>query len=72
MKGMVNLGTQPTFGGRQFQIEVHIFDFDRDIYGDEVTIAFVNRIRAEKRFNSIEALQRQLHEDKVQVLQILQ
>ena len=72
MKGMVNLGTQPTFGGRQFQIEVHIFDFDLDIYGDEVTIAFVNRIRAEKRFNSIEALQRQLHEDKVQVLQILQ
>lgn len=72
LKGMVNLGTQPTFGGRQFQIEVHIFDFDLDIYGDEVTIAFVNRVRAEKRFNSIEALQRQLHEDKVQVLQILQ
>lgn len=72
MKGMVNLGTQPTFGGRQFQIEVHIFEFDRDIYGDEVTIAFIDRIRSEKRFESIDTLQLQLHEDKERVLQILQ
>ena len=69
---MVNLGTQPTFGGRQFQIEVHIFEFDRDIYGDEVTIAFIDRIRSEKRFESIDTLQLQLHEDKERVLQILQ
>ncbi len=71
LDGMVNLGTQPTFGGRKFQIETHIFDFNRDIYGDELTIAFVERIRAEKRFESVSELQRQLQADKERVLQIL-
>ena len=71
LDGMVNLGTQPTFGGRKFQIETHIFDFNRDIYGDELTIAFVERIRAEKRFESVSELQRQLQADKECVLQIL-
>ena len=49
LDGMVNLGTQPTFGGRKFQIETHIFDFNHDIYGDELTVSFVKRIRSEKR-----------------------
>ena len=71
LNGMVNLGTQPTFGGRKFQIETHIFDFDRDIYGDQLTIAFVDRIRAERRFESVDALQTQLREDQHRVLQIL-
>ena len=69
--GMVNLGTQPTFGGRKFQIETHIFDFNHEIYGDELTIAFVKRIRAEKRFESVSELQGQLQADKERVLQIL-
>lgn len=71
LDGMVNLGTQPTFGGRKFQIETHIFDFDQDIYGDELTICFVKRIRSEKRFNSIAALKTQLEEDRQKVLEIL-
>ena len=71
LNGMVNLGTQPTFGGRKFQIETHIFNFDCDIYGDELTIAFVKRIRAEKRFDSVSELRVQLQEDKEHVLQIL-
>ena len=71
LDGMVNLGTQPTFGGRKFQIETHIFNFDRDIYGDELTIAFVKRIRAEKRFDSVGELRGQLLADKERVLQIL-
>ena len=71
LDGMVNLGTQPTFGGRKFQIETHIFDFNHDIYGDELTIAFVKRIRAEKRFESVSELQGQLQADKECVLQIL-
>ena len=71
LDGMVNLGTQPTFGGRKFQIETYIFDFDQDIYGDELTIAFVERIRAEKRFESVEALRMQLREDQDRVKQIL-
>ena len=71
LDGMVNLGTQPTFGGSKFQIETYIFDFDQDIYGDELTIAFVERIRAEKRFESVEALRMQLREDQDRVKQIL-
>ena len=71
LDGMVNLGTQPTFGGRKFQIETHIFDFDQDIYGDELTIAFVQRIRSEKRFESVEELQLQLRIDRKKVIEIL-
>lgn len=71
LDGMVNLGTQPTFGGRKFQIETYIFDFDQDIYGDELTIAFVERIRSERRFESVDALQVQLRKDQARVLQIL-
>ena len=71
LDGMVNLGTQPTFGGRKFQIETYIFDFDQDIYGDELTIAFVERIRAERRFESVDALRTQLREDQDRVMQIL-
>ena len=52
-------------------IETHIFNFNRDIYGDELTIAFVERIRAEKRFDSVSELRGQLLADKERVLQIL-
>lgn len=62
--GMANLGNQPTFGGRQFQIEVHIFDFHQNIYGDEMGITFIEKIRAEKRFSSQEELIQQLHMDQ--------
>lgn len=71
LEAMVNLGTQPTFGGRHFQIEAHIFDFDQDIYGDELIIQFVKRIRAEKRFADVQSLKQQLSVDKAEVLQTL-
>ena len=64
---MVNLGTRPTFGGRRFQIEVHIFDFSEDIYGDEVSIRFFKRIRAERRFDSPQKLKNQLEMDKKKI-----
>ena len=64
---MVNLGTRPTFGGRRFQIEVHLFDFAEDIYGDEVSIRFFERIRAERRFDSPQKLKKQLETDKKRV-----
>ena len=54
-----------------FQIETFIFDFDQDIYGDELTIAFVERIRSERRFESVDALRVQLREDQGRVMQIL-
>ena len=63
--GMLNIGFRPTFGGEEMRIEVHIFDLDESLYGQEITVEFVHRIREEKKFNSVEALVQQLSKDKV-------
>lgn len=68
---MMNIGTRPTFEGRHTTLEVNIFNFEGDIYGQTVTIDFVARLREERRFDSPEALVKQLEEDKKQVEQIL-
>lgn len=64
-RAMMNIGVKPTFGGkRQSSLEVHIFDFDKKIYGYSLEIAFLSRIREEKTFTSKEALIEQLNQDK--------
>ena len=63
-KGMLNIGIGPTFGGSEERIEVHIFDFDRDVYNKRLRVEFVRRIRSEKKFNSATELIQQLSEDK--------
>ena len=60
---MMNIGTRPTFEGKGQTLEVNIFDFDGDLYGQEVDIAFVARLREERRFDSPEALVAQLDEE---------
>jgi len=65
--GMGNIGTRPTVGINGLVTEVHIFDFDKDIYGQEITIYFVDRIRDEKKFNSLEELKTQLRKDQLRV-----
>lgn len=64
--GMLNIGTRPTFNKNadNRSIEVNIFDFDEDIYGKEVTLKFVGKIRDEQKFEGIERLIIQLHKDK--------
>lgn len=62
-KGMANLGPMPTFGIDKPTLEVHLLDFEGDLYGQSVEIQFIKRLRATVRFNSVEALQRQLQED---------
>jgi riboflavin kinase/FMN adenylyltransferase len=62
-KGVANIGYSPTFDDHQFTVEVHILDFDEDIYGQEIRINFIHRIRDEIRFSSIEALSHQIKED---------
>jgi riboflavin kinase/FMN adenylyltransferase len=69
---MMNIGTRPTFEGKQQTLEVNIFDFEGDIYGQKVTITFVARLREERRFDSPEALVAQLNEDKEQVKRIIE
>jgi riboflavin kinase/FMN adenylyltransferase len=60
---VVNIGVRPTFGVNARAVEVHILDFEEDIYGDEVTVEFVERIREEQRFESLEGLVAQIAED---------
>ena len=62
-KGVANIGTCPTFCGDKLTIEVHILDFDRDIYGEEIAIIPKKRIREEKRFSSVSELIEQIKKD---------
>jgi riboflavin kinase/FMN adenylyltransferase len=61
--GIANIGLRPTFKKENLTIEVHIFDFDEDIYQEEVSLYFVKKIREEKKFASAEALRTQIHSD---------
>ena len=63
-EGMMNIGTRPTFDGDKRTLEVNIFDFDADIYGQPVSVAFMKRLRAEKRFDSPARLAEQLRQDE--------
>lgn len=60
---VANIGTNPTFDGIYRHIEVHILDFAADIYGQELTIEFLAKLRNEQKFSGIEALVSQLHQD---------
>ena len=62
--GMMNIGTNPTVGGKFQSIEIHFFDFDQDIYGEKIKIELLKRLRDEQKFESLEILQKQLHKDK--------
>lgn len=68
--GMMNIGVRPTFGGKSMTLEVNIFDFDGDLYGRKLQVAFLHRIREERKFESPEDLERQLEKDKQTIIQI--
>lgn len=63
-KGMMNIGVRPTIGGNQRHIEVNIFDFDEDIYGQRLKVTVRSFLRAEKKFDGIEQLKEQLKKDQ--------
>ena len=69
--GMMNIGMRPTFDGHQQTLEVHIFRLSEDLYGQQLLVSFVKRLREEQRFESIEALIGQLQQDAVLAEQIL-
>lgn len=62
--GMMNIGKKPTVGAKKKTIEVHFFDFDKDLYGKKINIKMLKRIRNEEKFYSLEALKNQLKKDK--------
>ena len=70
--GMLSIGYRPTLeNGTDRSIEVHIFQFDADIYRQPMRISFVRRTRSELKFDSIEELIAQLHRDEVEIKSIL-
>jgi riboflavin kinase/FMN adenylyltransferase len=72
-KAVTNIGVRPTFEANPVppRAETHLIDFSDDIYGENIRVEFVSRIRDEKRFSSIEALQAQIHNDLEKTEQIL-
>lgn len=62
--GMLNIGNKPTVGGENRTIEVNIFDFNQDIYNTEISIEFIDRVRDEMKFDSVDDLKHQLEEDE--------
>lgn len=71
--GMLNIGYRPTIAGGDSarHIEVHILDFSGDIYGRPLTVRFIEKMREELRFPSVEALKEQLHRDRSRAREIL-
>jgi len=64
--GVANIGKRPTVDGQHLQLEVHLFDFDKEIYGQNVCVEFKEKIRNEKRFDSFDDLKQQIIKDSKQ------
>jgi riboflavin kinase/FMN adenylyltransferase len=69
--GALSVGFRPTFGGNALTVEVFVLDFDGDLYDTLLTVWFVHRLRAEKRFASVPALQQQMTRDVENARRIL-
>jgi len=61
--GVANVGTRPTVDGHENRLEVHLFDFDADIYGYDIEVFFHQKIREEQKFDSLDALKAQIRRD---------
>lgn len=70
-KGMSNIGIRPTLNEHRLTIEVNIFDFDQDIYGERIRLFFLEHTRDEKRFRDLDLLRRRLIIDQIKVRKIL-
>ncbi|MEC9140165.1 MAG: bifunctional riboflavin kinase/FAD synthetase [Chloroflexota bacterium] len=62
-KSVTNIGVRPTFGSNSRQIETHIIDYDGDLYNTKIRVAFARKLREEVKFNAVDDLVNQLHED---------
>jgi len=69
--GVANLGVRPTVDGQTAFLEIYIFDFNCDIYGEFIEVKFIQKIRDEQRFASLEALKAKIAEDVAQAQEIL-
>lgn len=70
-EGVANIGVCPTFGNQEVTLEVHILDFQQDIYGERLAVEFVARLREERRFADVAALVAQIERDVAAARQVL-
>jgi riboflavin kinase / FMN adenylyltransferase len=68
---VVSIGVRPTFGPGERTIEAYLLDFDRDIYGAEMRLQFIDRLRGEEKFDSVEALVEQMNQDVADARKLL-
>ena len=71
LKGMLYIGNRPTVDGTKMAIEVNIFDFNKDIYGENLKVNLVATIRKDAKFDDLETLKKQMEADKAQAVQAL-
>lgn len=69
--GMMNIGTNPTIASSQHSLEVHVFDFNANLYGKSIVIRFIQRLRDEVAFKNTNDLKLQLEKDKIRSIEIL-
>ena len=70
--GMMNIGTNPTVNGSKQSIEVHFFNFNQDLYSKKLKIELLERLRDERKFESLEYLQSQLKIDKENAFKLIE
>lgn len=71
LDAVASVGTRPTFAGTKPLLEVHIFDFDKDIYGEYIHVDFIARLRSEEKFDDVQELVEQMHRDSARAREIL-
>ena len=69
--GMMNIGYRPTVSGKHQTIEIHFFDFNKDLYGHNIQVDVLKFLRNEQKFDSVESLKNQLQRDKEKSLEII-
>lgn len=69
--GMMNIGFNPTVNGEKQTIEVNLFDFDADIYGEKIEVSLLHYLRDEQKFGSVDLLKAQLNQDKINALDFI-
>ena len=70
--GVANVGRRPTVNGKRVQLEVHLFDFNQSLYGEQVSVSFQHKIRDEKKFASLDELKQQIKIDCEQARLLLE
>lgn len=69
--GMMNIGFNPTVNGEKQSIEIHLFDFNEDIYDEKIEVSLLHYLREEQKFGSVELLKSQLNQDKLDALSFI-